>query len=172
MGTVGAIHFLIEKLGIEEDILVLGGDNIFEFPLENLLSAYRGRPLIALYDVKDLERVRGRYGVAIVEDDRIVEFQEKPQEPRSTLASTACYIYPKEILPLIAKFLQTARAGEDAPGYFNAWLLKEAGVTIDAFTFDSGWYDIGDRTSYIEANQRYATPTLGRGRTLRSRIQR
>jgi len=166
LGTVGAIHFLIEKLGIEEDILVLGGDNIFEFPLEDFLSAYHGRPVIALYDVKDLERVRGRYGVAIVEADRIVEFQEKPQEPGSTLASTACYIYPKEILPLITKFLQTAGAGEDAPGYFNAWLLKEAGVTIDAFTFDSGWYDIGDRASYIEANQRYANADTWKGKNV------
>ncbi len=164
LGTVGAIHFLIEKLGINEDILVLGGDNIFEFLLEDFLSAYRGRPLIALYDVKDLERVRGRYGVAIVADGRVIEFQEKPQEPRSTLASTACYIYPKEVLPLITKFLQTAGTGEDAPGYFNAWLIKESGVTIDPFTFDSGWYDIGDRASYIEANQRYANADTWKGK--------
>ncbi|MCD5416539.1 NTP transferase domain-containing protein [Candidatus Bipolaricaulota bacterium] len=156
LGTVGALHFLIERLEIDEDILVIGGDNLFKFPLADLLAAYKSRPLIALYDVKDLERVRGRYGVAIVKDGRIVEFQEKPSAPRSTLASTACYIYPKETLPLIGEFLARAETGKDAPGYFNAWLLKEKGEHIDAFVFETGWYDIGDRASYIEANQHYS----------------
>ncbi len=153
LGTVGAMAFLVQKLGIDEDILVIGGDNIFEFSIEELLAAYHGRPLVALFNLKDLERVRGRYGVAIVEDDRIVDFQEKPQQPKSTLASTACYVYPKQVLPLISEFYEKAEAGKDAPGYFNEWLLKEKDVQIDPFVFDTGWYDIGDRASYIEANQ-------------------
>ena len=163
LGTVGAIHFLIQRLGIAEDILVIGGDNIFEFELADFLTAYRGRPLIALHDIGDVERVRGRYGVAVVEDDRIVEFQEKPQQPRSTLASTACYLYPEEVLPLFQEFLTGAVSGNDAPGYFNAWLLKEKGIPMDAFPFDADWYDIGDRASYIEANRRYAKVDTWKG---------
>ena len=153
LGTVGAMAYLVEKLGIDEDILVIGGDNIFEFAIEDLLSAYHGQPLVALFDLKDLERVRGRYGVAIVQGDRIVDFQEKPQQPKSTLASTACYVYPKQVLPLISEFYEKAEAGKDAPGYFNEWLLKEKDLQIDPFIFDTGWHDIGDRTSYIEANR-------------------
>lgn len=156
LGTVGAIGFLIRTLGLDEDLLVIGGDNIFEFSIESFLAAYRERPLIALYDLKDLDRVRGRYGAAIVEGKQIIDFQEKPQYPTSTLVSTACYVYPQQTLPLIGEFLRKAGPGKDAPGYFNAWLLKEAGRAIDAFTFDTGWYDIGDRASYIEANQHYA----------------
>jgi len=156
LGTIGAIHFLIQKLEIEEDILVIGGDNIFEFSIESFLAAYRERPLIALYDLKDLDRVRGRYGAAIVEGEQIIDFQEKPQHPASTLVSTACYVYPQAILPLIGEFLRETESGKDAPGYFNAWLVKERGIGVDAFTFDTGWYDIGDRVSYIEANQHYA----------------
>lgn len=155
LGTVGAMAFLINKLGIDEDIFVVGGDNIFEFAIEDLLAAYHGRPLVALFDLKDLERVRGRYGVAIVKDDRVVDFQEKPQQPKSTLASTACYIYPKQVLPLISQFHHEAEAGKDAPGYLNEWLLKEKRLPIDPFVFETGWYDIGDRVSYIEANQHY-----------------
>ena len=153
LGTLGAMAYLISKLGIDEDILVVGGDNIFGFAIEDLLAMYRGRPLVALFDLKDLERVRGRYGVAIVEDDRIVDFQEKPQRPKSTLASTACYVYPKQVLPLISEFYEKAEAGKDAPGYFNEWLLKERDLQLDAFIFDTWWHDIGDRASYIEANQ-------------------
>ncbi len=153
LGTVGAMAFLVEKLGIDEDILVVGGDNIFEFSIEDLLAAYHGRPLVALFDLKDLERVRGRYGVAIVKDNVIANFQEKPERPKSTLTSTACYIYPKQVLPLISEFHDKAEAGKDAPGYLNEWLLKEKRLHIDPFIFETGWYDIGDRASYIEANQ-------------------
>ena len=58
--------------------------------------------------------------------------------------------------PLIGEFLGKAKAGEDAPGYFNDWLLRDRAVSIDPFVFSAGWHDIGDRGSYIEANQRYS----------------
>lgn len=163
LGTVGAISYLIQTLGLDEDLLIIGGDNIFEFSLQNFLDAYQGYPLIALYDVGDIERVRGRYGVAVVKDGQIVEFQEKPQDPRSTLASTACYLYPKEVLPTFREFVEGAVAGKDAPGYFNAWLLKVKNLRMDAFAFDTGWYDIGDRASYIEATQHYANADTWQG---------
>lgn len=164
LGTVGAISYLIQTLGLDEDLLIIGGDNIFEFSLQDFLDAYQGHPLIALSDIGDIERVRGRYGVAVVEDGQIVEFQEKPQDPRSTLASTACYIYPKEVLPTFREFVEGAVAGKDAPGYFNAWLLKEKNLRMDAFIFNTGWYDIGDRASYIEATQRYANTDTWQGK--------
>ncbi len=163
LGTVGAIAYLIQTFGLDEDLLVIGGDNIFEFSLQSFVDAYQGHPLIALHDIGDIEKVRGRYGVAVVKDGQIVEFQEKPQDPRSTLASTACYIYPKEVLPFFREFVESASVGKDAPGYFNAWLLKEKGLRMDAFTFDTGWYDIGDRASYIEATQRYADADTWQG---------
>ncbi len=156
LGTIGALQFLVQRLEISEDILVIGGDNIFEFSLRDFVNAYHGNPLIALCDVEDKKLVQRRYGVAIVQQNRIAEFQEKPKVPRSTLASTACYIYPERILPLIGEFLGKAKAGKDAPGYFNSWLLRDRRINIDPFVFNAGWYDIGDRASYIEANQRYS----------------
>lgn len=165
LGAVGALAFLIEELRLSEDLLILGGDNIFEFDLKGFLEAYHGRPLIALHDLGDLERVRLRYGVAIVEDGRIVEFQEKPKEPRSALVSTACYLYPARILPLVREFLAQAQRGKgkgegegegkDAPGYFNEWLLTQKREPLEAFVFQERWFDIGDRASYIEANLHY-----------------
>ena len=164
LGTVGAISYLIQTFELDEDLLIIGGDNIFEFSLQTFLDTYQGRPLIALYDIGDIERVRGRFGVAVVKDGQIVEFQEKPQDPRSTLASTACYIYPKEVLPFFREFVESASVGKDAPGYFNAWLLKTKNLRMDAFTFNTGWYDIGDRASYIEATQRYANADTWHGK--------
>ncbi len=155
LGTIGALRFLVEERGINEDLLVIGGDNLFEFELQEMIATYHGRPLLALHELKDPERVRGRYGVAVVRDGRIVEFQEKPEEPRSTLVSTACYLYPAEILPLFGEFLAAAPRGHDAPGYFNQWLLTK-GLELEAFIFTEPWYDIGDRESYIQANLDYA----------------
>ena len=155
LGTVGALAFLVDRFDIDEDLLVVGGDNIFDFSLGDFVEAFRGTPLVALYDVRDVAVVRGRYGVAVVEGDRIVNFQEKPQDPMSTLASTACYMYPRRTLALFAEFTDRSEEGKDAPGYFNAWLMREKDCSFSAFSFSTPWYDIGDRTSYIEANQHY-----------------
>lgn len=169
LGTIGALSFLTLHLNITEEILVIGGDNIFQFPLRELIAAYRGNPIIALYDIKDKEQVRNRYGVAVVSKGRIVDFQEKPSHPHSALVSTACYIYPAAILPLFAAFVTGSKAGKDAPGYFNEWLLNEKDIAIDPFIFEDGWHDIGDRRSYIEANHCFAKQDTVTGRDVRIR---
>lgn len=151
LGSIGAIAYLIEKLDLDEDLLVIGGDNIFDFDLGEFISAYHGRPLLALYDIGDRDKVRERYGVALVKGNKIIGFQEKPEDPRSTLVSTACYIYSPEVLPLIRRFSSQAEQGKDAPGFFNQWLLGE-GVGLDGFVFSGRWHDVGDRASYIQAN--------------------
>jgi len=155
LGTVGAIGYVIEQCAIDDDVLVIAGDNLFGFEIAEFVSQYRGRVLIALHDLKDPDLVRGRYGVAIVENGVVTGFQEKPQTPQSTLASTACYIYPRDVLPYFAKFYSQSSSGRDAPGYFNEWGLTEHGWTIDAFVSESHWFDVGDRASYLTANRFY-----------------
>lgn len=164
LGAVGALAFLVRELDLQEDILVLAGDNIIESDLEGFISSYHGRPLIALYDLGDPAKAKRRYGVAELAGSRIISFQEKPDRPRSALVSTACYIYPPETFPLIAKFLAQAPQGRDAPGFFNEWLLEQ-GVELDAFVFRGRWFDVGDRASYIEANLALSGQAswLGRG---------
>lgn len=168
LGAVGALAFLIRELRLREEILVLGGDNILEFDLREFVGAYRGRPLIALYDLSNPERAKWRYGVAELQSSRIVSFQEKPTRPRSALVSTACYIYPPWIFPLIGEFLARAPGGRDAPGFFNQWLLDQ-GVELEGFVFQGRWFDIGDRASYIEANLALSgqDPWLGRNVVIR-----
>jgi len=157
LGTIGAIAYVIETCGLDDDLLVIAGDNLFGFSLDRFLAAYRGHPLIALHDIGSLERVRHRYGVAIVDEGRVTAFQEKPAEPRSTLVSTACYVYPRDVLGLFKEFFATAQAGRDAPGYFNEWLLEDRRREIDPFVFEDAWFDIGDRASYIAAHRTSAS---------------
>lgn len=149
LGAVGALAHLVERLGIEEDLLVVGGDNIFPFTLGEFVAAYSGRTLVALYRLGDRVAAR-RYGVAEVRDNRVVRFVEKPGDPPSDLVSTACYLFPARILPFFSEFLREAEKGKDAPGYFLQWLLSRE--EIEAFVFDGPWFDIGSRDAYIRAN--------------------
>lgn len=154
LGTVGAINYLIKKKKIDEDLFVIAGDNIFEFDFNDFIKSYKDNPLIALYDIKDKNKVKGKYGIAILEKNKVRRFQEKPENPRSTLVSVGCYIYPKDILPLFSEFLKKTEKKKDAPGYFNEWLCKRK--EMDCFIFHGNWYDIGDRESYIKANMDYS----------------
>jgi glucose-1-phosphate thymidylyltransferase len=156
LGTIGAIAFVIERCEIDEDILVIGGDNLFGFEIAEFIAAFRGHVLIALHDLLHPEAAKGRYGVAVVEDGKVKGFQEKPEHPRSTLASTACYIYPREALPRFQEYYSWSKPDADAPGYFNEWGLEHLGWDIDAFVFDSHWFDVGDRESYLAANRQYS----------------
>lgn len=153
LGSMGALVYLVGRLGLDDDLLVIGGDNLFELDLAEFVSAFRGRTLVALYDLGDRSQARLRYGVAVVQGDKVVEFQEKPEVPRSSLASTACFLFPRHVLPRFREFLGEAPARHDTPGYFLEWLLSRE--PIEAFVLRGGWYDIGGRETYIEANLRH-----------------
>jgi glucose-1-phosphate thymidylyltransferase len=96
--------------------------------------------------VGDLDRAT-QYGVIDVDGDRVVDFQEKPEEPPSTLVSIACYAFPAKAIGLIDTYL----AGDnnpDEPGWFLAWLLDRDPVY--AFSFDGAWFDIGTPEAYLD----------------------
>jgi len=154
LGAIGALAHVIQQRTLDEDVLVIAGDNLFGFSVDEFLAAYDGSLLVALHDIGSVGRIRNRYGVAIVASDTVTGFQEKPDCPSSTLASTACYVYPRALLPTFAQYLrQATAAGQDSPGYLNQWLLEERGVTIKPFVFETAWFDIGDRASYIAAHK-------------------
>jgi glucose-1-phosphate thymidylyltransferase len=146
LGTIGAISYAISRLGID-DYLIVAGDNLFSFSLEDFLKHYKGKPLVAVYDVGDFELAK-RYGVVLLEGDRVIDFQEKPVQPKSTLISTGVYAFPRDVMEMVDDYLK--EGNKDSPGYFIEWLLKK-GVEIQAYKFDDYWYDIGSADSYLEA---------------------
>lgn len=146
LGTIGALKLAVEELGLD-DYLIIAGDNLFSFSLNEFLNHYSGSPLIAVYDVGDFELAK-RYGVVVLEENRVIDFQEKPPNPKSTLISTGVYAFPKEIMARIDEYLRDGN--RDSPGYFIQWLLSD-GVDIYAYKFDNYWYDIGSSDSYLEA---------------------
>ena len=156
LGAIGDIKFVLDKEGIGDDILIIAGDNIFDFDLVKMhkffLTIPEPKALVSLYDVKSIDEAK-KYGVVKTNGDgKITSFVEKPEKPTSTLASTAIYFYSKRVLPLIGKYLKEGNS-PDAPGHFLQWLHKVRPVY--GFVFDKekhDWLDIGDLKCYELAN--------------------
>lgn len=152
LGSVGSLLNAIQMLDIDEDLLVLAGDNLLGFPISAFLAKSDGNVAIAIHDMEDTSLVREKYGVVVVEGNRIVEFQEKPNRPKTALVSTACLLYPQDVHRLLPEFLATSSSQGNALGHFNQWLLNERDHEIQGFVFGGYWFDIGDHSAYREAN--------------------
>jgi glucose-1-phosphate thymidylyltransferase len=138
-GAVGSLEFAVSNQNIAEDLLVITGDNYFEFSLAEFISAYNGNNvLVAVYDIGDMSKA-SRFGIVTLDGDRIVEFQEKPAQPRSSLVSTGIYIFPPRIFPLLSRYC--AEGKRDNLGSFIAHLVEKDEVR--AHTFTETWRDIG-----------------------------
>ncbi|WP_247728404.1 sugar phosphate nucleotidyltransferase [Halovivax limisalsi] len=148
-GVVGALEQLIDRERIDDDLLVIAGDNLISFAVSDFLDRFEEReaPTLAAYDVGSRERA-SEYGLVELEGDRVVDFQEKPDEPNSTLVSIACYAFPAETLPLFETYLDDGN-NPDEPGWFVQWLRSRRATY--AYTFDGAWFDIGTPESYLEA---------------------
>ena len=113
--------------------------------------AKEGASALAVYDVGDRELAK-KYGVVDVgEGDRIVGFVEKPEDPPSTLAATAAYLYARPHAALVSTYLDEGNP-PDQPGHLIAWLHRREPVY--AYRVAGGWYDIGDADQLLEADNR------------------
>ncbi|WP_456370015.1 sugar phosphate nucleotidyltransferase [Geoglobus sp.] len=151
LGAVRALYEVSKE--IDDDILVIAGDNIFSFGLEEFVGKYESlkKPLIALYDVGDPDLAK-RYGIAILNGDRIVSFEEKPERPKSTLAGIGIYALDRETKDMLGEYVRGER--RDNLGDFISWLIEKRDVY--GFVFDNGnWYDVGNPDSYLEAFKIY-----------------
>jgi len=147
-GALGATALVVQEEKIEEDLLLLAGDNYFDFKVEDLLSTFKGNPLLAAYNIGDLEKAK-KFGVVIEKNGQAVEFQEKPERPKSTLVSTGCFVFPAKNLKDIVHYAQ--EHNDDLGGVFE--YLTEKGETIDVFKFNDTWVDIGSYEAYLTANK-------------------
>ena len=150
LGAVGDIGFAIENEKIEGDIFIVGGDNLFEFDLRKLFDFFKEKKasVIALYDVKDKSIAAGKYGVVeIDENNKAVDLEEKPKEPKTTLASTACYILTEDDTEELRKFLNKEKG--DNIGDFLRTLIKLKDVY--GLVFKEKWFDIGSKEQLKEA---------------------
>jgi glucose-1-phosphate thymidylyltransferase len=148
----------IREEGLDDDLLVLAGDNLFSesiapFPV---FALEKGGPALGVYDVGDLETIRRYSVIELDEDDRVTRLEEKPEQPRSTLAGIALYFYPRSALRYVREYLEEGN-NPDQPGRLVQWLYPGTGVY--GWRVPGRWFDVGSKETLAEADQAFT----GRG---------
>ncbi|MFC1809310.1 nucleotidyltransferase family protein [Candidatus Omnitrophota bacterium] len=157
LGAIGDLAFVIDKKRIHEKTLIIAGDNLFDFNLDQFFSLFNEKNalgVIGAFDVKDKELAK-QYGILdIDEEGRIVSFVEKPKDPPSTFASLALYLFSKEGIGLVNDYIDRG-LNKDQPGHYIRWLSENK--VVHGVVCNGHWFDIGDFESYEKANAFYGT---------------
>ena len=147
LGAVCDIKFAIDALGLDDDMLVIAGDNVLDFSLVRFIDYARakGTSCIMRYFEPDEKRLHKSGIVEIDDSDRILSMEEKPAEPRSHWCCPPFYYYTREDARLVGEGI-AAGCGTDAPGSYIAWLSGR--TTVHAMEMPGSRYDIGSLDSY------------------------
>lgn len=126
LGAIGDIKLAIDKCNINEDIMVIAGDNLFTYSLLDFYNYYDSLKKDCIVACKlDQSNDLKRMGVVLLDKNcRVIDFEEKPKFPKSNIAIFAAYIYTQETLPLIDQYIREGN-NTDAPGHFPEWLYKK-----------------------------------------------
>lgn len=146
LGAIGDILLVVgEKNWWDEDLLVIPSDTFYSFHMKDFLEfAKRHGGFATIFKDTPKEVIAGRLGCAVVEDDRVVSFVEKPIEPPSTFAAIPFYYYPSAVLKLLPEY-KSSGGNMDAPGNIIPWLLSRQvpvygyitrGETLDVGTME------------------------------------
>jgi glucose-1-phosphate thymidylyltransferase len=155
LGAIGDITLVVtrEDLG-GQDLIVVGGDNLFSQSLEGFVRAAKGsEATLATYDVGDLEAIKRYSSITTDADGIITEFEEKPEKPKSTLTGIALYYFSREVVPLFTTYV-AAGNNPDQPGRFIQWLYTRK--PVKTYQIKGTWFDIGSKETLEEANEIFA----------------
>jgi len=157
LGAIGDIHFVLQSQAVADDLIVVAGDNLFSQPLTDFgrLCREKQAPVLAVYDVGDLEQIKKFNAITLDKDGRITFFEEKPQQPTSTLTGIALYYYPRTTLPLIRQYVAEGN-NPDQPGRLIQWLYPR--LPVYTWKVPGLWFDIGSKETLEEANRLFARP--------------
>lgn len=160
LGAIGDIGFVMEQAQLDDDLIVVAGDNLFSGALDGYVKdAQQKGVLVGVYDVGDLQEIRKYNNLGLDPDGRISFFEEKPEKPISTITAIALYHYPRSVLPLIRSYLRDGN-NPDQPGRLVQWLYPR--VPCFTYRIEGTWLDIGSRETYDEA-QRIFSGSNGSG---------
>ncbi len=156
LGSIGDIEFVLEHQNIQEDLFVLGGDNLFDYRLDEFVvfsQTQSPNVSIGLYDIKQKDEAT-RFGVVELcpNSRKVLSFEEKPAQPRSTLIAMCSYYFPHASLGLLREYLDETQKADKAGDYIH-WLVAKKEVY--GFQFEGSWYDIGSVESLKEAQSKF-----------------
>ncbi len=152
LGALGALAKWITENSIDDDVLLLAGDNYCEANLGRFIGLFRNNPLIAAHDLQELERAKP-FGTIIIDPKssadsplkRVMKFEEKPAHPQSSLVSAGWWLLPKSTIPILIE--HAATHPDNVGGLFEEVLRRN--ISIDCMVFSERWKDIGSFDSYL-----------------------
>ncbi len=155
LGSIGDIEFALKEAQINDDVLVIGSDNLFDYNIDEYIEfAKEKSPIVSigLYDIGNLGEAT-KFGVVGLDSNaKISSFEEKPENPKSTLVAMCFYYLPKDSLGLINDYLAESEKSDTAGDYIR-WLCEKRDVY--GFKFTGKWYDIGSVEAYKEAQEKF-----------------
>ena len=155
LGAIGDLHLVLERASVDDDLVVVAGDNLFSQPLTAFGEVCRSRqaPVVGIYDVGSLELARKYNNLEIDDSGRVLRFEEKPAHPASTLVGIALYYYPRHTLPLVRQYVAEGN-NPDQPGRLVQWMCTR--TPYYTWQVPGLWYDIGSKETLEEANRIFA----------------
>ena len=155
LGAIGDITLVVNRHELaKDDLIVVAGDNLFSEPLADFARAAKNaEAMLATHDVGDLEAMKKYASITTDADGVITEFEEKPPDPKNTMAGIALYYFSREVVPLFTTYI-AAGNNPDQPGRFIQWLYQRK--PVKTFQIKGTWFDIGSKETLEEANQIYA----------------
>jgi glucose-1-phosphate thymidylyltransferase len=152
LGAIGDLNLVLTRENVEDDVIVVAGDNLFDSGLEGFAEfcQRRGAPAVGVYDVGDLEEIKKYNNIGTDTEGRITSFEEKPLEPVSTVTAIALYFYPKSTLPLIRQYIEEGN-NADQPGRLVQWMYTR--TPFYTWRVPGTWYDIGSKETLAEADR-------------------
>ncbi len=154
LGAIGDIHFVIQQTQLDDDLVIVAGDNLFSDSLEGYIHQARQKGiLIGVHDVRDLEVIKKYNNMILDKNGRVTFFEEKPKKPQNTITAIALYHYPRATLPLIHQYIAEGN-NPDQPGRLVQWFYTRQPVFT--YMIQGHWFDIGSQETYDEANKIFA----------------
>jgi glucose-1-phosphate thymidylyltransferase len=156
LGAVGDIQLVIKQQNIHDDLLIIAGDNLFDFNLKEFVKFQKTHgSVIGLKNMIGLDKTLiSQYSVVTLDEKKqqVINFEEKPPLPQSTLIAICLYIFAAKELGALEEYIEQG-FNKDAPGYYIQWLYKK--ITLYGYALKGSWFDIGDIDSYKKADDYY-----------------
>ncbi len=154
LGAVRDIQFAIDELSLDDDMLVIAGDNLLDFSLTKFLryAEEKKTSCIMRYFEGDEKRLQKCGVVSIGDNDVIIGMEEKPASPKSNWCCPPFYYYTKADAKLVKAGIDSG-CGVDAPGSYIAWLCTQ--TPVHAMEMPGRRYDIGNLESYSKVQKEY-----------------